>query len=47
MMSPQKYQILDPFPPDVIISHFFHYTLPPTSPGKWRQTFSLIKDLKK
>ena len=36
MMSPQKFQIFEPPPPYVAVSHIFHYNLPP-SPFVTRQ----------
>ena len=43
MTLPQKCQILDHHSSYVTVSNFLHYTPSPVSPGKYWQTFSLIK----
>ena len=42
---PPKCQVLEPHPPYVTVSYFFHNT--PSPDHDTRQTFSVIKNLKK
>ena len=46
MTSPQNTKFQSPIPPMSPLVTFFIIPPPPMSPGKWWQTFSLIKDLK-